>query len=1081
MIAALRSFLFLCLLLVSAGLKSQIFVSCDTVLTDPGLDGPYTPYLLTIEDYDLPAQFRFSLEFQELQLGSGDTVWITDREFPLLPPLAVLHSGSVASTINALSGKIRIQFSSDSFDEASGYRCVVKCFSPYSFQAQSSADSLCPQQTAWISIQNTFPYPGEWQLVPTGGASLLFPNDSLAFQPDSFSQGQLLQLVVQPVDTAWQSLSDTLNVFVRALEATPILSGPTQFCGETIQLQAGNADSLLWFRNDTLLNIHSETLSTFLPGTYIAQALDGCGSLASIPLSLELLSIPNKPEISLEGVVELCAGDSLNLSASNLAPSFEWLLDGTMWNDSSVQIQFGGEGLITLQNRNLCGTSEADSVQVNSIAAPPTFGITALGPIQFCEGQGVDLQVSQPVGALLIWTQNGNDYHVGDAQLSIQESGQFSASMSNVCGITWASDTLQLIMDELPEIPSLSAAGPTTLCEGNSVLLQASSPVSTDQLLWFRNGQNTGLSGANFSASVSGTYTVLAQNGCGTAEGLNSIPVQINPLPQIPLLFTQGNPYLCNGSSVLIATAAQSNATWQWYRNGSIFPSQTNSITVTQPGVYSLVVSNSCGTAESPEPMGVYSGSAPVAPNIQTTGSTAFCEGLSVTLTTPPQNGVFIEWLLDGQTSGLTGYQVQATEAGNWSVRVSNACDTLYGSQTIPVTVFPLPPAAEIQSSELLNRCDGDSATLSIVPLPGVSYQWRQNGTPLSVNGPEITIFEEGLYSLSLANSCGSTPATHTVYLNIDSIAPATPVLTAQPGPALCPGGYVILNAPPVSYMVYQWYRNDTLISTSLNPSLIATAWGEYTLQNTNACGNSTFSEGLVLGPGDPPTDFSIFSNADTLEFCENDSIQLSALVPFGVAVRWYLNGDSLLFGPSQVWAKAAGVYSADAWNGCGEAQGINTLSLTQLPAPSTPVITLFNTQLQTDAIGSLQWLNSALQPITGATGATYNPPPQNATYFVESTGANGCRSISEPFNYVVNAVSNAPMPTLRVYPIPAHAWFVVDGLLRPSAMVLRDVQGRVVKQMNGTPGQVVDISELQPGLYLLEVEHQNFRVLIQR
>lgn len=1065
--------LFLLLLLPFVG-NSQNVIPCDTIMRYPAPGEQYPPNDVQVFDLVISPNTRFSVQFDSLQLAMGDTLRIFDAAFPNLPALATLVEGDQPPVVDCYSNHVRLEFNSDASAESSGFIFTIKCLPVLVFHASLNADTLCAGTDSIIGLNNSFPYSGPFAIhyLSTNSQGTLSEsanNDTLAFSIPLDWNDTSYVLIVEPADSSWFGLSDTLLLHVVSLQPRPVIIGDTTFCGGEITLSTNAAQPVLWFFNgDTLSGGPSTSLAASAVGIYQAINPAGCGSLLSESHPLNLVAAPEAPLWLAEPELQLCSGDTaqVSFSASFGTATLFGPIDTLSLSPGPIELFVSGDYLLSTSNQ--CGTSYSDTLHISTLLPPAGFSINYTGSLQLCENQNLLLSVPN-ADPSIFWLRNGIDISNGTPSLTVNTAGNYTASMSNVCGITWSDDTLSVSIVELPEPPSLSAAGPTTLCAGNSVVLLADASPDAS-LQWYMNNTPLATVGNALQVSSSGNYSVSASNECGEVFTEQSIPVQINPLPEAPLLFTQGNPYLCNGSSVLIATAAQQGVNWQWKRNGSNIPSQTNSITVTQPGLYTLVVSNGCGDSTSVNSIGVFSGNPPTVPVPTVSGNTSFCEGNSATLTTNPQNGVFIEWLLNGVPSGLTGFQVSATEPGTYTVRVSNACDTLVSTQGIPITVFPLPPQVTFSNLEVLSLCEGDSFTFAIDPLPGISYQWRRNGQISGPNAPEYTVQQEGVYTLQLVNSCGSTPSAYPVTVNVDSLAAEQSNITPQPGTALCPGGYVILNTDAVPYQTYNWYLNNELLVSGLASSIIATEWGTYTLQNSNACGESAISGGVTLGPGDPPPPFEVFSNSGAFEFCENDSLLITAQVPFGVALRWFLDGDSLTGDSPQLWATQPGTYSAIAWNGCGEANGLNSITLSTLPVPLVPVISESEGVLSCSGEGSIQWLDSAGVAIAGANELSFSPPPADGVYSVAVTGTNGCTSVSEPFVYLVNNTNLLFESRLILWPNPAVDQLKLSGASPRTPFVVLDARGQLVEQgvFDASGSAVLMVSGLSEGLYLV-------------
>ncbi len=1078
MLKELKNVLVILLFVCGTLSNAQIFTSCNSSFAYPDSGINYLPNLLEEFELEVDPQFFVSVDLTDVQIATGDTLRFFDPTFPNLPPLAVITSGQGPQSLSSFSNRLKYQFTSDSSEESSGFDFTIKCNQALNFSLLLHQDSLCAvSELSFITVSEFPPTPSYFLIFRSAAEfsdtlTVDFVNDtSSILLPEILPPGNCTVYFL-PSDSIWQPLRDSATFYIHPPTEIPTIVGDSTFCAAPTWMQSSIDGNLQWFVNDTLVpGAQSSFFEVTEPGVYQLQNSGVCGVVLSLPFTLLQLQLPPAPLLTPIGLQQICVGTELSASWVAETDSITWIFDGTALNQQSENLQLSAVGAYVIESINQCGSSFSDTLWIENLFPPAPPEIQADGPLAFCQGNDVVFSIEALPQTVIAWFENNQPLNLTGNSITVNEAGTYTVELTNSCGTVSSVNSPSVVIQENPPIPVITPAGPTELCEGNTVVLAVDLPANAS-FSWYQNGQSLNNSNEILQVTESGNYTAIAENNCGTAAAINSIPVLINPLPEIPLLFAQGNPFLCNGSSVLVATTPQNGVTWQWKRNGNNVSSSTNSVLVSQAGVYTLTVSNGCGIATSSNQIDVSSGAAPVLPNIQVTGATSFCEGLSVTLTTTPQNGVLIEWLRNGFPSGLTGYQVQATEAGVYTVRVSNACDTLFSTQFTNVVVFPLPPVETIVYSGSLNRCEGDSLLLTVNPLSNVSYQWKRNGVVFGPNAPQVTVFEEGLYQISLANSCGSTLSENSLYLNVDSLQPIQPEIIAQPGPALCPGGYVLLNAPPVDFQEYTWYLDGSLLDGFNGPVLQATEWGTYSVQSGNACGISGVSGGVTLGPGDPPPPFDLYSNGDLTEFCSNDSLFITAQVPFGVSVRWFLNGDSLIEGPSQIAARLPGIYTANAWNGCGEALANDTLNLTTIEAPEVPVITENNGVLSCSAIESVSWLDSSLQPILGATTTSYQPAPINATYFVRVTAENGCSEISAPYDYIIDGIEIID-DRFMISPNPASEKLLIETNRFGDELSIFNLTGQTVwhrSTKNQAGNILIYVSEMPAGLYFVRL-----------
>ena len=157
-------------------------------------------------------------------------------------------------------------------------------------------------------------------------------------------------------------------------------------------------------------------------------------------------------------------------------------------------------------------------------------------------------------------------------------------------------------------------------------------------------------------------------------------------------------------------------------------------------GSYSVIVSNSAGSATSSPPAILTVNAVPTPPGIgigpqnQTVSQTS---NATFNVTATGSTPLSYQWLFDGASlAGATAYSytvanAQATNAGSYSVIVTNA----YGMVTSAVATLTviLPPVINVQPLSQLSAVS-NSVTFTVGLSQGTSpaYQWRQNGTAIS-------------------------------------------------------------------------------------------------------------------------------------------------------------------------------------------------------------------------------------------------------------------------------------------------------------------------------------------------------------
>ena len=265
--------------------------------------------------------------------------------------------------------------------------------------------------------------------------------------------------------------------------------------------------------------------------------------------------------------------------------------------------------------------------------------------------------------------------------------------------------------------------GPDTLvCGGNSVLLNSSAAASTNNYLW-----QDGSVSPTFLATTAGLYWVKATNSIGCTF-TDSINVNFKPSP----VFNLGIDTTICQNDLLNLNAAGANAdSYLWNTNAN-----SSSIQVSVAGLY-WCEANKAG-CKFRDSISITTSPPPV---VNLGNDVSVCEGITVPLDATYLNSTYL-W-----QDGSTNPTFLAINQGIYFVQVNyNGCKR---SDTIKVNHI-LKPKFTLGPDQYI--CPGSNVILAPVVDPAWQLLWQDGG-----GNPTYTVTQEGIYSLTATNNCGST------------------------------------------------------------------------------------------------------------------------------------------------------------------------------------------------------------------------------------------------------------------------------------------------------------------------------------
>ncbi|MBI3521123.1 MAG: SBBP repeat-containing protein [Bacteroidetes bacterium] len=338
-----------------------------------------------------------------------------------------------------------------------------------------------------------------------------------------------------------------------------------------------------WSNGTSVLNttLTSTSLTGLCPGVYEATVTSNCDTyVASVSLTnVQTMVASINPVDSIT-----CTHPTRSLTTSVSAPSYTWSGPGVIsgGNTATAIVNAPGNYTLTISDANGCSSTATINVYQSSNTPDVICGST--GTIS-CYNPVVNLDFYSVTPLITYtWVPTNATTH----SISVTSGGTYTIFITNPANGCVSSCTTEVTENTSP--PMANASNTTTLtCLTTNATLSGN---GTGYYTWAGPGIVSGTNSPNPVVNAPGIYTLTVtdfSNGC-TATATTSVTQQI-----LTPTVTISNPdtLTCFINTVTISGSA--TGTYLWSGPGIVSGANTNQITVNQPGIYTLSVTNTIG------------------------------------------------------------------------------------------------------------------------------------------------------------------------------------------------------------------------------------------------------------------------------------------------------------------------------------------------------------------------------------------------------------------------------------------------------------------------------------------------------
>jgi large repetitive protein len=840
---------------------------------------------------------------------------------------------------------------------------------------------------------------------------------------------------------------------------------------------------------------NGDILSTNQTGIYtviVTNQDNGCTATADV----EIMGDFEAPivDAGADGLLT-CAVLNTILDGSGSTASgpvgYEWFDQNNVPLDTTATLDVNLPGTYTLVITNQDnGCTESSTVFVDEDIVPPTSN-AGLSATLTCADTDVTLSgsgTSQSGNVSFEWFNSGGTTIGNQASVIVDQVGTYTLVVTDTDnGCTMAS-TVDVVPDS--NLPTSDPGPSSTLtCDLTVTTLDGTNSSAGPDISYDwqdANGNSIGTA-LNLDVSIPGIYTLIvsdASNGCtasSSVEIFQNIELPNTLAGTSPTLTCAVTDATLDGSGSSISTGG---LTFEWTDPQGGVIANTATVTVDEPGIYTLTTTgdNGCSTSDQVEVL--IDTAIPVSDT--GLGGVLDCNVSVITLggnNTSVGPDISYEWQDGNGVTIATTATIDISTPGDYTLIVNNSDNGCESSAAINIPQDIEAPTADVGTIATLT-CD-----LTVYEIGGVgsstgpefTYEWtNSNGTVIS-NTITTDVSIPDTYSLLITDTSNGCTSTADIIISQDI---DTPVADAGQGGILtCDISTITLDGSNSSgsNLSYAWLNSNGVVVS--NAAIFdASQTGDYTLVVTNtANGCSSESMASIVPDANLPT---ALASPDGILTCVNNDVILdgsgSSSISGNISFEWVDNNQNTVSTIDSYNTSVPGVYTlivTDTDNGCTSSTTLEVLQdIADPTSDAGPLQTLICGQTDVTLVGTggngtnliYEWQDDQATVIGNASSVTVTSA---GTYTLIVTNTdNGCSSSSN-----VDVVPDMNLPTAEAGTASNLTCDVTSVTLDGTGSSIGSNFSYEWQDENGmVVGSSITISVNTPGTYTLVVLDNN-------
>lgn len=670
---------------------------------------------------------------------------------------------------------------------------------------------LCAGQTLTINVTGATTYtingPGGFN---SNNSSTTIPNISTLSAGNYTFSGTL----------GGCSSTSVVNIVVNNTP-NPVPSANTPLCaGQTLSLTGSPAgmSSYQWTGPSGFSSTSQNTIISNAnlgnAGIYTLNVTNSAGCSKSSTVSVTVNAAPGLNTSSSGSIT--CSTATMNVIVSSTASpiSYTWSGPGVVSGNNSATAVINAPGIYTvIGNAFGCNSTATVAAVVNT--TQPHSSIVQIGTITCSSNQVNIVGNSTTTPVSYSWTGSGIAGGGNTATVTVNAAGNYTLMVTNTANGCTSQAVAVVGTNTTP--PAVSVSNQQTLtCASTSVTLTGNSNPSTGITVNWLGGVCGNPNSLTTSACSAGTYTLVVTNtanGC-SAQAISTVVADAN-VPSLSVSNT-GSLNCLNGTVQIIVTTTSSPVTYTWTGPGIVSGSNSPTLTVNQPGNYSVVVTNTANGCSASITNSIIMNTVTPVPTLAVTNSLN-CTQNTATLSGNLPGGTYTyTWTGNGIIGPTNGSFVTVNQAGTFSLQVTNTqngcVSTIHTIQVLADSNIPTLSVSISNTSGI--TCFPGQSTVSLNAQSSATngiFNWLNTGS----NSPSITVNIPGFYTVTVTDPNSNCTTSAVINVPNGTIAPS-PTLNVS-GQIPCGGGTTQLVATGPTNYTYSWNGPGIVSSNTLS------------------------------------------------------------------------------------------------------------------------------------------------------------------------------------------------------------------------------------------------------------------------